>query len=105
MRCHDYSDPSVLDCVRRLKDLGCTRLVVPAAVPTGAYSTTGSVSDVEHAPEARWDVCDFWTTTGDPTYIRAIAASIEHAAGVDSDDKVLFSFHAPSRSWAGDTYN
>ncbi len=94
-----YSDPSVLDCVRELKGAGCTRLVVLPLYPQSAYSTTGSVSDsVERALEkARWDVpCDFVDNYhDDPTYIRAIAASIEHAGfKVDSDDKVLFSFHS-----------
>ena len=73
-----YSDPSVLDCVRALK-------------------------------KARWDVpCDFVDNYhDDPTYIRAIAASIEHAGfKVDSDDKVLFSYHSIPLVdiEAGDTY-
>ena len=88
-----YSDPSVLDCVRELKGAGCTRLIVLPLYPQSAYSTTGSVSDsVERAlKKARWDVpCDFVDNYhDDPTYIRAIAASIEHAGfKVDSDDKV-----------------
>ena len=106
-----YSDPSVLDCVRELKGAGCTRLIVLPLYPQSAYSTTGSVSDsVERAlKKARWDVpCDFVDNYhDDPTYIRAIAASIEHAGfKVDSDDKVLFSYHSIPLVdiEAGDTY-
>ncbi len=106
-----YSDPSVLDCVRELKGAGCTRLIVLPLYPQSAYSTTGSVSDsVERAlKKARWNVpCDFVDNYhDDPTYIRAIAASIEHAGfKVDSDDKVLFSYHSIPLVdiEAGDTY-
>ena len=106
-----YSDPSVLDCVRELKEKGCSRLVVLPLYPQSAYSTTGSVSDsVERAlQKARWDVpCAFVDNYHDhATYIRAIAASIKHAGfQVDSDDKVLFSFHSIPLSdiEAGDTY-
>lgn len=106
-----YSDPSVLDCVRELEGAGCTRLVVLPLYPQSAYSTTGSVSDsVEHAlRKAGWDVpCHLVDNYHDhPTYIRAIAASIKHAGfQVDSDDKVLFSYHSIPLSdiEAGDTY-
>ncbi|MFR1639831.1 MAG: ferrochelatase [Eggerthellaceae bacterium] len=106
-----YSDPSVLDCVRELKGAGCTRLIVLPLYPQSAYSTTGSVSDsVERAlRKARWDVpCAFVDNYHDhTTYVRAIAASIKHAGfQVDSDDKVLFSFHSIPLSdiEAGDTY-
>lgn len=106
-----YSEPFVPDCVRELKEAGCTRLVVLPLYPQSAYSTTGSVSDsVGRAlKKARWDVpCGFIDNYhDDPTYIRAIAASLEHAGFVaDSDDKVLFSYHSIPLAdiEAGDTY-
>ena len=79
--------------------------------PQSAYSTTGAVSDgVKRAlRKARWDVpCDIIDNYhDDPTYIRAIAASIEHAGfQPDADDKVLFSFHSIPLAdiETGDTY-
>ncbi|WP_087881521.1 ferrochelatase [Arabiibacter massiliensis] len=106
-----YSDPTVPDRVRELKEAGCTRLVVLPLYPQSALSTTGSVSDsVERAlKKERWDApCDFIDNYhDDPTYVRAIAASLEHA-GFDaaSDDKVLFSYHSIPLAdiEAGDTY-
>lgn len=106
-----YSSPSVLDEVRALKQAGCTRLVVLPLYPQSAYSTTGSVSDsVKRAlKKAKWNVaCDFIDDYhDDPTYIRAIAASIEHAGfKIDSNDKILFSYHSIPLSdiEAGDVY-
>ncbi|RDB59476.1 ferrochelatase [Gordonibacter sp. 28C] len=106
-----YSAPFVDDVVRELKDAGCTRLVVLPLYPQSAHSTTGSVSDgVERAlRKARWDApCDFVDNYhDDPTYVRAIAASIRHVGfDPDSDDKVLFSFHSIPLVdiEAGDTY-
>lgn len=106
-----YGAPFVRDAVRELKQAECTRLVVLPLYPQSAFSTTGSVSDsVERAQrKERWDVpCDFVDNYhDDPTYVRAVAASIKHA-GFDpaSDDKVLFSFHSIPLTdiEAGDTY-
>lgn len=106
-----YSEPTVPERVRELRAAGCTRLVVLPLYPQSAYSTTGAVSDaVEHAlRKARWDVpCDFIDNYHDqPTYIRAIAASIKHAGfQVASDDRVLFSYHSIPLNdiESGDTY-
>ncbi|WP_087192923.1 ferrochelatase [Gordonibacter sp. An230] len=106
-----YGEPTILDSVRVLKDAGCERLVVLPLYPQSAYSTTGAVSDgVKRAlRKARWDVpCDIIDNYhDDPTYIRAIAASIEHAGfQPDADDKVLFSFHSIPLAdiETGDTY-
>lgn len=106
-----YSEPTVAQRVRELKDAGCTRLVVLPLYPQSAFSTTGSVSDsVERAlRKARWDVpCEVVDNYHDnPTYIRAIAASIKHAGfDVNSDDRLLFSYHSIPLNdiEAGDTY-
>lgn len=106
-----YSEPSVLQCVREMKDAGCTRLVVLPLYPQSAYSTTGSVSDsVDRAlRKTHWDVaCSFIDNYHDDvTYIRALAASIKHAGfEVDSDDRILFSYHSIPLVdiEAGDTY-
>ncbi len=106
-----YSAPFVRDAVRELKEAGCTRLVVLPLYPQSAHSTTGSVSDgvARALRRERWNVpCDFVDNYhDDPTYVRAIAASLRHA-GFDSgsDDKVLFSYHSIPLAdiEAGDTY-
>lgn len=106
-----YSEPTVQQCMRKLKDAGCTHLVVLPLYPQSAYSTTGSVSDsVKRAlRKLHWSIpCDFIDNYHEnPTYIRAIAASIKHAGfEVNSDDRLLFSFHSIPLIdiEAGDTY-
>ena len=106
-----YGAPLMRTVVRELKEAGCTRLVVLPLYPQSALSTTGSVSDsVEWAlKKERWEVaCDFIDNYHDnPTYARAIAASIRHAGfDPDSGDKLLFSYHSIPLTdiEAGDTY-
>lgn len=106
-----YSDPSVLDCLRELKDAGCTRLVVLPLYPQSAHSTTGSVSDSVHAGLARtrWNVpMQFIERYSDnDAYVSAIAASVEAAGfAAEAGDRLLFSFHSiPLKDIeAGDTY-
>lgn len=94
-----YSEPFVLDCIREFKAAGCTRLVVLPLYPQSALSTTASVSDsVKRAlKKTRWNVpYDFIDNYhDDPTYVRAIAASLTHAGfDPESNDKVLFSYHS-----------
>ena len=94
-----YSAPTIADAVRELKEAGCTRLVVLPLYPQSAHSTTGAVSDgvARALARAKWDVpCTVIDNYhDDPTYVRAVAASIRHA-GFDpaSDDAVLFSYHS-----------
>lgn len=106
-----YSSPRVRDAIRELKKAQCTHLIVLPLYPQSASSTTGAVSDgIERAlRKERWDVdCSFIDNYHDhPTYARAIAASIRHAGfEVDSDDKILFSYHSIPLTdiEAGDTY-
>lgn len=106
-----FSNPSVAKCIRELKDAGCSRLVVLPLYPQSAYSTTYAVSDAVKAAlrKTHWKVpCDIIGGYHDnPTYIRAVAASIKHAGfDVSSDDRLLFSFHSIPLNdiEAGDTY-
>ncbi len=95
----DYSKPFVVDEMAELKALGCERVVVLPLYPQSALSTTGSVQD--HVADAlkklQWDVpvTVIDNYHDNPTYIRALAASIKHAGfEVDSNDKLLFSYHS-----------
>ena len=106
-----YSSPAVEDTLRALRDEGCTRLLVLPLYPQSARSTTGSVSDsvARALKKMRWDVpVDFIDNYhDDPTYVRAIAASIRHAGfDPESDDRLLFSYHSIPLVdiEAGDTY-
>lgn len=107
----DYSRPFVADKLAELQSLGCVRVVVLPLYPQSALSTTGSVKDhVRHALEKlNWnvDTCIIDNYHDNPTYIRAIAASIKHAGfDVDSNDKLLFSYHSIPLNDVeqGDTY-
>lgn len=107
----NYSNPTIVSALRELKEAGCGHLVVLPLYPQSAYSTTGAVSDslARALKKVRWDVpMDFVENYYEnPTYIRAIAASICHA-GFDphSNDRLLFSYHSIPLAdiEAGDTY-
>lgn len=94
-----YSQPSVSNALRDLKDVGCDSLVVLPLYPQSAFSTTGSVSDsVEKVlKKMHWKVPYRLVANyhDNPIYIKALAASISHAGfEIDSDDRVLFSYHS-----------
>ncbi len=107
----NYGDVKFEDVLTKLKDAGCERVVVLPLYPQSAYSTCACISDcIDQAmKKRRFDLpVDFVNGYSDNhVYQRAIAASIE-AAGfdVDSDDRILFSFHSiPLNDIdAGDTY-
>ena len=106
-----YSDPTIVESVRELGACGCSHLVVLPLYPQSAYSTTGSVHDglEEAIRKAKWaGTHEFIDNYHDnPTYIKALAASIKHAGfDPESNDMVLFSFHSIPLVdiEAGDTY-
>lgn len=94
-----FSEPRMSDAIRGLRKSGCDRVVVLPLYPQSAYSTTGVVRD-EIASSVRLsrfrdavDIIDDYHD--DPTYLRAIAASIKHAGfEPESDDRLLFSYHS-----------
>lgn len=106
-----FGEPGIASALGALRGAGCDKVLVLPLYPQSAYSTTGAVYDgIERAlAKLRWDVeCDLIDNYHDnPTYTRAIAASITHAGfQADSKDKLLFSFHSiPLKDIeAGDTY-
>lgn len=111
LRAMSFSEPTCKRALRELKRAGCAGVVVLPLYPQSAHSTTGVVADGVAAAlrSLRWDVpCTFVDNYhDDPTYIRAIAASIRHAGfDPDSDDRLLFSFHSVPLADIedGDTY-
>lgn len=107
----NYSEPTVPKALREMKDAGCQRLVVLPLYPQSAHSTTGSVRDnVERSlHKLHWQVpCDVIDNYHDnPTYIKAVAASILNAGfRPQGDDWLLFSYHSiPVKDVEdGDTY-
>ena len=106
-----YGKPSLKQAVKELKEGGCTELVVLPMYPQSAFSTTGSVSDgmAKAVRRARFkgDVRLLDGYGEDPTYVRAVAASIRNAGfSEEAGDRLLFSFHSiPLKDIeAGDTY-
>ncbi|WP_165056272.1 MULTISPECIES: ferrochelatase [unclassified Adlercreutzia] len=106
-----YSAPTLPHAVRDLRASGCDSLVVLPLYPQSAYSTTGAVSDgvARAVRKARFkgEVTVIDNYHDDPVYLRAIAASVKRAGfEVDSDDRLLFSFHSIPLSdiERGDTY-
>lgn len=106
-----YGNPDIHAAMMQLKEAGCKKLIVLPLYPQSAHSTTGAVHDAVEKAQAKlkWDVsCHFIDNYHDnPTYTKALAASIKHAGfRVDSDDRLVFSFHSiPLKDIeAGDTY-
>lgn len=106
-----YSAPFVSDVLRALEEAGCTRLVVLPLYPQSAHSTTKAVSDAVTRELCYTDWRVPYTIVDNyhdvPTYVRAITASIRQAGfEIDSDDKVLFSYHSIPLAdiEKGDTY-
>ncbi len=107
----NYSEPFIADSLQELACEGCSHVVLLPLYPQSAYSTAGAVVDsFERAlRKTRWagtyEVVPNYHDN--PTYIKAIAASIVHAGfRVESNDSLLFSFHSipiPDIE-AGDTY-
>ena len=107
-----YGSPSIADGLRELREQGCTKVVVLPMYPQSAYSTVGAVQDkldaalLENPFEGELVFVDNYY--GNPTYHKAIAASILEAGfDLQSDDTLLFSYHSiPLKDIEhGDTYH
>lgn len=94
-----FGSPRTSRVLRDLRKQGCTRFTVLPLYPQSAFSTTGVVQDDVKAALTRRmlreNTCVVEGYHIDPTYIKAIAASILHAGfDPESDDRLLFSFHS-----------
>jgi ferrochelatase len=111
-----YGEPSVAAALRRLRELGATRVLVLPMYPQYSGTTIGSVFDAVARELATWRVVPELRTIGgwhdEPGYVRALAASIREVWERPGEDggppeKLLFSFHGiPLRYFrGGDPYH
>ena len=94
-----YGEPPVKKALREFCELECDRIVVLPLYPQTAHSTTLSVKDgvARAVRRAHWkgDTTVVEGYAEHPSYIRALAASIEHAGfGQQPGDRLVFSFHS-----------
>lgn len=106
-----YGNPSVRAGLRELAGKGCRRILVLPLYPQYAAVTTGSTVDAVAAELTTWrrvpEIRTIHHYHDDPTYIRALAASIRELwQREEPPEKLLFSFHGiPKRYFlAGDPY-
>lgn len=113
-----YGEPSVATALRRLREEGCTRLLVLPMYPQYSGTTVGSVFDTVARELTSWRVVpELRTIHGwhdEPGYVRSLAASIREVwerpdaeGGGGPPEKLLFSFHGiPLRYFdGGDPYH
>ena len=105
-----YTPPTVDDCLRRLREEGCTRIVYLPLYPQSAFTQVGSCTDAFEAAcrHIGWKpqmelIRDYWD---DEEYLQAIVSSIQEAGFDPQRDYLDLSYHAiPLRDVkSGDTY-
>jgi ferrochelatase len=106
-----YGNPGIQDTLDRLKQEGCTRILILPLYPQYAASTTASVMDeVADWIKRTRNLAEIRTVRNyhdDPAYINALAASVrDHWAKTGRGELLLMSFHGlPRRSLdLGDPY-
>lgn len=106
-----FDQPNIQSALEKLRLFGCTELFVLPLYPQSSHITTGTVHDaVEHSlKKIKWDTYPHFIDNyhDNPTYIKALAASIRHSGfDADSDDRLLFSYQSiPTADIeAGDTF-
>lgn len=106
-----YGRPSVPDGLAKLREAGCTRILVLPLYPQYAASTTASVMDQVARCMQRWrnqpEIRHVRNFADDAGYIDALAHSIrEHWQQHGESEKLIMSFHGiPRRSLdQGDPY-
>lgn len=108
-----YGNPSTESKIREMQEKGCERILLVALYPQYSASTTATAYDkaFEALMKLRWQPAVRTTPAyhDEPTYIRALANSIEsHLKTLDwSPDLVVTSYHGlPMRYFrAGDPYH
>lgn len=106
-----YGNPSLKDCLDRILDSGCRRVVVLPMYPQYSASTTAAAFDqcARYMMKSR-DLPEFCMIRDyhtEPAYIEALAEQIrQHRAEHGSGDRLLMSFHGIPQEYAdrGDPY-
>lgn len=94
-----YGNPSISDALSHLHDAGCEEVCILPLYPQSAFSTTLVVKDKVHEAlgSLDWNPALSFVNeySSNPSYIQAIARSIEEA-GFDAtcDDRLVFAFHS-----------
>ena len=105
-----YTPPTVDDCLQRLREAACTRVVYLPLYPQSAYTQVGSCADAFEAACRRigWKpqmelIQDYWD---DEEYLQAVVSGIREAGFDPQRDYLDLSYHAiPLRDVKnGDTY-
>lgn len=106
-----YGSPSLAAALGRLRDAGCTRLLVFPLFPQYSSTTTATSLDGVFAELMRWrrlpEVRTINSYHDHPLYIEALARSLEEAwAEQGRAEKLLLSYHGIPRSYSvkGDPY-
>jgi ferrochelatase len=107
-----YGQPSIADALQRLREAGCSRVLVLPLYPQYAASTTASALDAVYAAAARWRrmpalrVVDAYQDA--PGYIGALVQSInDYWVKNGRPNKLVLSFHGVPRRTLdlGDPYH
>jgi ferrochelatase len=106
-----YGNPSIRTALARLRESGCSRILVLPLYPQYSASTSGSTLDAVGAELARWRVVPALRFVRDyhldPGWIAAVAGSIRSAWQVEPPaERLLFSFHGLPKRYVdrGDVY-
>ncbi|MEM7068586.1 MAG: ferrochelatase [Pseudomonadota bacterium] len=108
-----YGNPSIASRIEALREKGCERIVVFPLYPQYAAATTATVNDkvFDHLKSLRWmpAVRTVPPYHDDPTYIHALANSIENALKdmPRKPEKIIASYHGIPMSYFknGDPYH
>jgi ferrochelatase len=106
-----YGQPSISEALSRLRQAGCTRLLVFPLYPQYSATTTATSLDAVFSTLMSWRRVPEVRTINDyhdhPLYIEALARSVEEVwSNHGRADRVLLSFHGIPRTYAerGDPY-
>lgn len=94
-----YGNPSICNALSSLRDADCEEVCILPLYPQSAFSTTMIVKDRVHEALGLldWDPLLSFVNeySSNPSYIQAIARSVEEA-GIDAarDDRLVFAFHS-----------
>lgn len=106
-----YGNPSISQGLTKLRDAGCSHLLILPMYPQYSQTTTGTSFDAVFDALKQWRWVPEMRTVGDyhthPAYIEALARSIEsHWNTHGRAERILFSYHGIPEAYVkrGDPY-